>query len=90
MLALAAGGGPSPGELRLWDVDKGAMIATIKEDRGIRSVAFSPDGKHLATAQLEGSVKLRDPGSGKLVRTVTKVAGGANSVAFSADSNLLA
>jgi WD40 repeat protein len=52
ILAMGAGWAEQMvGQVRLWDVDKGQMIATLKTGRPVRSVAFSADGKHLATAE---------------------------------------
>ena len=48
-----------PGEIKLWNAETGKEIVTLGDhaDR-IFSVAFSPDGKLLATASWDGSIKL--------------------------------
>ena len=57
-------------------------------------MAFSPDGKLLASANTDGTVGLWDPATGQPVRTLqAHTAGpnaGVNGVAFSPDGKLLA
>lgn len=56
---------------------------------GVSSVAFSPDGRFLASGDWDGIVNLWDPASGDLVRTLEK-AYGHRALAFSPDSRMLA
>ena len=60
--------------VRLWDLRSGALRRTIfahrrREASGDGPLAFSPDGKMLATAG--GNVKLWNPQTGALLRTLT-------------------
>jgi WD40 repeat protein len=50
---------PGPGELKIWDTASGTELATLvgHTDR-IFSVAFSPDGKTLASGSWDGTIKL--------------------------------
>jgi WD40 repeat protein len=47
------------GEASIWDAKTGNSLAKIGDSTtGIYSLAFSPDGKHLATAHGDGTVKI--------------------------------
>jgi WD40 repeat protein len=57
--------------------------------RDVTRVAFSPDGKMLATGSLRGAVRLWNPVSGAELRRLSGHAGDITSIAFSPDSSLL-
>ncbi|WP_455567415.1 nSTAND1 domain-containing NTPase [Streptomyces bottropensis] len=67
----------SRGAISLWDVEgrEGPRVLhrpKIVSDNGdVYSVAFSPDGRTLATSSIEGGVRLWDPKTGKIRRTLT-------------------
>lgn len=88
-LAIATGGdlyGDGEGTVQLWDYVTG-VEATAWRDSGTR-VAFSPNGKTLATANAGGVVKLRDRTTGLV--TGTFPAREVRALVFSPDSRWLA
>lgn len=104
-IASAGGGhlggreGPARGEVKLWEVATGKALQTITlEGQIVFQVAFSPDGKRLATASgpgtseqsVPGEIRLWNPATGELVRKTRAHDCGAYVVAFSPDGKLLA
>src|SRR5207244_4502244 len=57
---------------------------------GFNTIAFSPDGKALASAGTDGTVRVWDPAAGREVFTLRGHRDPVNGVAFSPDGKLLA
>lgn len=68
--------------------DQKIVFKTLTHKSAITALAFSPDGKMLASADKDGKVNLLDAATGKLVLTLTSVAG-ADTLSFSADDGTL-
>jgi len=75
-----------PGELLLWDIATKKLRLLRQQDSPIRAVAFSPDGKFMATGDFAGFAKLLDPLSGKLLARFPRHNRIINSLAFAPDS----
>jgi WD40 repeat protein len=75
------------GEVILWDAQTGKQIVKL---RGCAGVAFSPDGKYLATPGYHSAVLLWDAHTGRQEHAFDGPAGKIENVAFSPDSTLLA
>jgi WD40 repeat protein len=102
---FAAGGGklsttgrPGAGQVKVWDVAVGRERATLEGPELAWSVAFSPDGKTLASASMLGTVLLWNVQTGKRTATLQRFnpkekeedINPAFSAAFSPDGSVLA
>jgi len=62
---LATEDGTMNGVSSVWDVRSGRSVALLRQDRGVKSAAFSADGRTIATVAEGGDVRLFDAGSGR-------------------------
>ena len=77
--------------MRLWDVASAKELRACTGHQGwVWSVAFSPDGRQLASGSYDNSVRLWDVASAKELRACTGHQGSVWSVAFSPDGRQLA
>jgi len=79
------------GTVKLWDVTTGQQIAEFKgHGRGVTKVAFSRDGKWLASGSSDNTIKIWDVATQNELRTLTGHTAGIESLDFSPDGKLLA
>jgi WD40 repeat protein len=77
--------------IKLWDPESGRLLQTLEgHSDSVNSVAFSADGKLLASGSYDRTIKLWDTESGRLLQTLEGNSDSVNSVAFSADGKQLA
>ena len=77
--------------VRLWEVATGKMRFVMEGHKlEIDSVAFSPDGKTVASGCKDTTIKLWNAETGKLRQTLTGPKNRLESLAFSPDGKLLA
>jgi hypothetical protein len=74
----------------VWDLPGNQVKYQHDEAKGIRSLAYAPDGKTLALALCDGKVKLIDSTTGKDKQVLEGHKNGVNCVAFSPDGQTLA
>ena len=85
-----AGRDPSNGNLTMWDVDSGRVSLSREwNDVDLRTLAFSPDGRFLATAGFMEDVRLYDARTGEFVRAFHGHTELVQKVFFSPDSQRL-
>lgn len=83
--------GPSPSPRRQQQVQKNPeLLVQNTHSDDVTSIAFSPDGRLLATGSWDATIMVRDVQSGRLLRLLGKHPGGVTSVAFSSDNGMLA
>jgi WD40 repeat protein/uncharacterized caspase-like protein len=79
------------GQVQLWDVASGREIGALKaHGRGVTEVAFSRDGKFLASAASDNTIKIWDVEKRSEIRTLTGHTSSVESIDFTPDGRLLA
>jgi WD40 repeat protein len=73
----------------VWSVEDARIVARLQE-RQVTALAFSPDGRRLATGSLYGGIKVWDAHTGRLLDSLTGNLGQVLDLAFSADGTSLA
>jgi WD40 repeat protein/uncharacterized caspase-like protein len=79
------------GQVQLWDVATGRELGALQgHGKGVTQVVFSRDGKLLASAGSDNTIKIWDVATQKALRTLSGHTTNIDSLDFSPDSRLLA
>jgi len=83
--------GDDEGIIVIWNVESGEEVHTFNTNSTIGSLAFSPDGTHLASGNSEGNtdIKLWDLKSGQEFHTLSGHIGNVYNLVFTPDSTQL-
>jgi WD40 repeat protein len=77
-------------EVKVWDVQTGQELLSLRGHvGGLQTVAFSPDGRRLASGGIDQTIKLWDTATGREVLSLRGHLDHVFSVAFSPDGNRL-
>jgi WD40 repeat protein len=87
LISIQEGGG-----VQVWDVTTGQVVHTFRPAHlgPVMGVAYSPDGRHFATAGFDKTVKFRSAATGRVVRTFRGHRHVVHRLAFSRDGSRLA
>jgi WD40 repeat protein len=78
------------GEVLIWDAVTGQMRFALSDSHHVNGVAFSPDGKYVASACLSGTLKVWDTTNGQVICTLKGHTESVNTVTFSPDGKRIA
>ena len=91
LFAITTGISDADHAIRLWDVERGSLLGHCRgHKQWIRSVAFSPDGKTLASASDDSSLKLWNVTTQQELLSIQSLGSSFTTLVFSQDGQWLA
>src|SRR5262249_36996656 len=82
---------PRVKSLGLWDLETGKCLVRFSDNEyGVNALAVSPDGRTLASADVDESIRLWDIATGKLKDRIHEGVGWVKTLAFSPDGRRIA
>jgi len=79
------------GQVELWDVSSGQQLGALKgHGKGVTTVAFSRDGRLLASGSTDNTIRIWDLATKRELRTLTGHTSNIESIDFSPDGRLIA
>jgi WD40 repeat protein len=89
--SVAQNGSGHTGDVRIWDTFTGKEVQSLKKHtRRVASIAFSPDGKLLASGGLDNTVSIWDINTGEAIFTLEGHDLDVRSLSFSPDGQSIA
>jgi WD40 repeat protein/predicted Ser/Thr protein kinase len=89
-VALGTGTYHKPGKIVIWDADTGRKLMMLKGHvKPICTLAFTPDGRRLASGSEDGTAKIWDPGTGRELLSLVRHTDWVWGVSFSPDGRKL-
>ena len=78
------------GAADVWDIDAGEVVSTLRTAGPFYVVAYSPDGRSVASAGADGTVTVWDPATGEVISVLRGHRAAIGNLAFNADGTRLA
>lgn len=85
-----AGNQKAPGHVRIWDVHTGSLISSFSGLSRVQAATFSPSGKTLAIAEINGTVVFRDTTTWTVSSTLAFNQRGVRALAYSPNGTAIA
>lgn len=76
-------------KVKIWNIKTGERLVTLSHPCPVNTAVASPDGKVLATGDVKGKIRLWNPQTGKLLRSLKGHPEAINALEFTPDGEIL-